>query len=413
MPKLAIDGGPKVIKEPLAREWPGLNWIGKEERKLVLAALEGSAFSGDLSAALKKFYKCPSVSVTNSGTTALFNATAALALRPGMEVLVPGFCWVPTFGCVVSRGAIPVLVDVGEDLNIDPADMERKITDRTAAVIVVHMCGAAADMDRVMRVARRHKLLVIEDCAQNGAGNFKGKRVGLFGDVGCFSLQQNKHFTSFLGGYSISKRAGLQEALDLTRDQGMPRVMNVIDPTAGADIRWGMGLWLNPLGQAMAIAQLRKAPRIIAAMQRSQRRIIARIGSIPGLTFRRVADPANDSGAFLITFWPDGRTARRAAAALKAEGVPEWIFHLQDYGAHMYYHIRPLVEKVGWSRGGPCPWKCPFNKGSHYSYKKGALPKSDAIFARGVVMAVPSKLTQTQCAKIAEAYRKVAAHLLA
>ena len=98
--------------------------------------------------------------------------------------------------------------------------------------------------------------------------------------------------------------------------------------------------------------------------------------------------------------------------ALKAEGVPEWIFHLQDYGTHMYYHMHALTRKGGWAKGSGCPWNCQYNKGSDYSYEKGALPKSDEIFSRGVVMAVPSVLTDEQCNKIAEAYRKVAAHLL-
>ena len=412
MTKLAINGGPRAVREPLAREWPGIHWIGKEERKLVLAALEGGAFSGNIEEELKRFYACPAAAATNTGTTALFAATAALDLGPGMEVLVPGFCWIPTFSCVVSRGAVPVLVDVGEDLGIDPEDMERKITKKTSAVIVVHMCGAAADMDRIMPVARKHKLKVIEDCAQDGAGKYKGKYVGLFGDVGCFSLQQNKHFTSFLGGYVISRDRKMQHPLALARDAGMSRVMNVVSHEVDEQVRWGMGLLLNPLARAMASAQLKKAPRILASMRRSQRRIIARIGQVPGLAFRRVADPDSDNGSFLITFWPDAAKARRAAKALKAEGVPEWTYHLRDYGAHMYYHMRPLTEKVGWSRGGPCPWNCPFNRGSDYSYKKGALPRSDEIFSRGVVMAVPSKLTGDQCDRIAQAYRKVAAHLL-
>ena len=92
MEKLAIDGGPKVIEEDLPMEWPGLNWIGKEERELVLAALDGTAFSGTLAEALKEFYGCPYAFSTSSGTSALFSATAALAIRPGMEVLIPGFC---------------------------------------------------------------------------------------------------------------------------------------------------------------------------------------------------------------------------------------------------------------------------------------------------------------------------------
>ncbi len=412
MEKLAIEGGPKTVNEKLSREWPGTHWIGDEERELVMEALVGNAFSGKLAEDLCDFYGCAWAIPTNSGTSALFGAMAGLDIGPGMEVLIPGFCWIPTFSCVVNRGAIPVLVEVGEDLGIDPKDLEKKITPRSKAVIVAHMCGGAANMDPIMDIARKHKLMVIEDCAQDGAGKYKGKFVGLFGDIGCFSLQQNKHFTSFLGGYIISSEKTLEHATTLSVDCGLGRVMNVVSYELEEEVMWGMGRRLNPLAEAMARAQLKKAPRIIGSMQRAKRRIVSGIKDIQEIRFRPLADPKSDCGSFLITYWPDAERAYRAAAALKAEGVPEWIFHLQDYGTHMYYHMLMLKRKIGWARGSRCPWECKYNEGSSYSYEKGALPESDEIFSRGVVMAVPSVLTDGQCDKIAEAYRKVAVHLL-
>ena len=167
-----------------------------------------------------------------------------------MEVLVPGFCWIPTSACVVGRGAIPVLVEVGEDLGVAPEDIQRKITPWTAALIVVRMCGAAADMDPIMEIARRHDLRVIEDCAQAGAMKYKGKLLGVFGDVGCFSLQQNKHFTSFTGGYVLCKDEEIAHAVNLSRDAGISRVMNVVSHEIGEEAMWGMGRYHNPLGEA-------------------------------------------------------------------------------------------------------------------------------------------------------------------
>jgi dTDP-4-amino-4,6-dideoxygalactose transaminase len=192
----------------------------------------------------------------------------------------------------------------------------------------------------------------------------------------------------------------------------MGRVMNVVCPDLDEEPRWGYGRGLSKLARAMGCAQLRKAPTIVASMTRSHRRIKEGIGEIPGLRFRPLADPEDEAGSFLITYWPDAATAKRAADALKAEGAPEWIFHLQDYGSHMYYHQRALVQKVDRVRGTGCPWDCPHNRGSDYMYDKGSAPKSDEIFSRGVVMAVPSVLTDDQCDRIARAYRKVAAHLL-
>jgi 8-amino-3,8-dideoxy-alpha-D-manno-octulosonate transaminase len=414
MDALAIEGGPKTIEEELPREWPGLNWLDDTEKEFVVDALfKKQSFSGTLAEELQEFYGCAHAVPITSGTGALITATAALGIGPGMEVLVPGFAWVPTFACIVSRGAIPVLVEVGDDLCIDAEDMERKITDRTAAVIVVHMCGAAADMDPIMAVARKHNLKVIEDCAQAATVKYKGRFVGLIGDVGCFSLQQNKHVTCYYGGYALCNDEDLGRALQLTRDIGIPRAMNVVDHTAEGELMWGLGYGLNGLARAMARAQMRKAPQIIGAMQRAQKRIIDGIKDIDGVGIRRPADPEADGGSFLITYWPDEATALKASEALKAEGVPEWTWHLKDYGCHMYYHVQPLVRKLPWIRGGgPCPWNCPFNEGSNYSYDKGTLPRSDALFARGVLMAVPSKLTDEQADRIGLAYRKVAAHVL-
>jgi 8-amino-3,8-dideoxy-alpha-D-manno-octulosonate transaminase len=402
------------VEEVLPREWPGVLWIDEEERRMVMNALaKKDAFAGALGDDLREFYGCSHAFPVNSGTGALYTATAALGIGPGDEVLVPGFAWIPTYACVVGRGAIPVLVEVSEDLCMDPEDMERKITPRTAAAIVVHMCGAAADMGPIMEVARRHKLKVIEDCAQAATMKYRGRFVGLIGDVGCFSLQQNKHLTCFYGGYLLCDDDDLAHALNLSRDSGIERAMNVVDHRSQREVMWGMGYGMNVLARGMAQAQMRKADRIIGSMQRAQRRILAGIAGIEGVKPRPLADPESDGGSFLITYWPDEPTAVRAAEALKAEGVPQWTWHLADYGCHVYYHVRPLVEKVPWIRGGgPCPWNCPHNRGSDYSYVKGTLPQSDALFARAVLMAVPSKLSDDQCDRIAGAYRKVAAHLL-
>lgn len=409
--KLALQGGPKVIESPLPPEWPGVNWIGEEEREAVLRALAGNAFSGTLAEDLCQFYGCNWAHPTNSGTASLYTAAATLGLAPGMEVLIPGFCWLPTFACVISRGAIPVLVEVGEDLGMDPDDMARKITPRTRAVVPVHMCGAAADMDPILAVARRHNLLLFEDCAQAGAVKYKGRFAGLFGDIGCFSLQQNKHFTSFTGGYIISNRPDLRRHATQINDAGLTRIMNVVSHEVDDVLEWGMGHTLNVMAQAMARVQLKKVPRIFHAMRQAKNRIKASIQDIPGIRFRPLPDPAGEGGSFLITYWPNADIARTVSQALIAEGGPKWTYHLQDYGTHMYYHMLNLVRKIPWIRGTGWPWDLPENRESIPSYARGTLPKSDDIFSKGVVMAVPSKLTDEQCDQIAEVYWKIAANL--
>lgn len=407
--KLAIDGGPKVITESLPTEWPGVNWIGDEERQAVAAAVDGQSHTGNLADDLCEFYGCAWSHPTNSGTAALFTAAATLGIGPGMEVLIPGICWLPTFACVVSRGAIPVLVEVGEDLGMDPNDMRRKITPRTRAVIPVHMCGAPADMDPIMAVAREHDLLVFEDCAQAGAVTYKGKHVGLFGDIGCFSLQQNKHFTCFTGGYILSNRQELKTVAMQINDAGLTRIMDVGSEIIDDVVEWGMGHYLNVLAQAMAREQLKKVPKILGAMRHAKNRIKDGIKD-SGIRCRPLNDPEGDGGSFLVTYWPSPEIARRAAEAIPAEGGPQWTYPLESYGTHMYYYMLNLIRKAPWLRGTQWPWDIPENRDSVYSYEKGALPQSDQIFSHGVVMAVPSRLTDEQCDKIAEIYVKITAN---
>ena len=140
----------------------------------------------------------------NSGTSALICALVAAGIGPGDEVLIPAYTWVATAGAVVSIGAVPVLCEIDESLTIDPEDMEKRITPYTKAVIVVHMRGMSCDMDRIMAVARAHDLRVIEDVAQANGGSYKGRRLGSFGDVGCFSLQQSKVITTGEGGMVVT-----------------------------------------------------------------------------------------------------------------------------------------------------------------------------------------------------------------
>ena len=133
---------------------------------------------------------------TTNGTSALHTALAALGIGPGDEVIVPSYSFIASSFSVVQAGAIPVFCDVTEDHTIDPACIEKLITPRTKAVIVVHLYGTVCDMDGVLAVAKAHNLKVVEDSAQCIGGEWRGKKCGTIGDVGCFSFCQSKHFTT-------------------------------------------------------------------------------------------------------------------------------------------------------------------------------------------------------------------------
>src|SRR5260370_39851825 len=153
---------------------------------------ETSSFEAEFA----QFRGIPHVVAVRSATAALHTALSALQVGPGCEVIVPAYMWVSVIATVVNLGAIPVLADIDETFCLDPEDVERKITPRTAGMIAVHMSGAPADIVRLSEVARRRKIFLLEDCAQCVGGSIDGRRVGAFGDMAIFSFQMNKNMSS-------------------------------------------------------------------------------------------------------------------------------------------------------------------------------------------------------------------------
>lgn len=135
------------------------------------------------------------ISCTN-GTAALHIALSSLGIGPGDEVIVPSYSFIASSFSIVQAGAVPVFADVTTDHTLDPHQLESLLSERTRAIVVVHLYGVVADMDPIMAFAKKHDLYVIEDCAQCVGGIYKGKKVGTVGDAGCFSFCQSKHFTT-------------------------------------------------------------------------------------------------------------------------------------------------------------------------------------------------------------------------
>ena len=196
---LAINGGKKVWSKGFPA-WPQFD---KKTDKAVLDILHsgkvnywtgkiGMQFESEWAKWLGVKH---AISVAN-GTAALHCALTALGVGSGDEVICTSYSFIASSFCAVQAGALPVFVDVGTDHLLDPKKIEAAITKRTKAIVVVHLYGMVADMDPIMKIAKKHKLYVIEDCAQCFGGIYKGKKVGTIGTVGCFSFCQSKHFTT-------------------------------------------------------------------------------------------------------------------------------------------------------------------------------------------------------------------------
>ena len=160
------------------------------------------------------------ISCTN-GTAALHIAISSLGIGPGDEVIVPSYSFIASSFSIVQAGAIPVFADVTDDHTIDPNCIEALITERTKAIVVVHLYGVVCDMGPILEIAKKHNLKIVEDCAQCFGGTYKGTKAGVIGDVGCFSFCQSKHFTTGgEGGMVVTNNEDLGWECRSFRDHG-------------------------------------------------------------------------------------------------------------------------------------------------------------------------------------------------
>lgn len=349
----------------------------------------------------------------NSGTQALATAMSALGVGPGCEVIVPAYMWISIVAGVVRLGAIPVLAEIDDSFTLDPKALDKRITGRTRLIVVVHMSGAPANMPAILKIARRHNIPILEDCAQCNGGTFKGKKVGSFGDMGIFSLQLNKNMTTGEGGLITTNSEHLFRRASAIHDLGYPRIDGRLVMEDGKYALWGFGGRMSEIAGAIGRVQLKKLPKVVAAMRRAKAEIKQGIASIEGLKFRRLNDEKGDTAAFLILILPDGNRAKKFAEYLNANKIFAGMsptMRVADFGMHVYYNIHSLVGKHSNSADG-FPWTLPANKKSDYDYHKGAMPRSDDLMERSVIMPVPSIVTRRDISDIICGIRKAAAEV--
>lgn len=202
--------------------------LGIEEEKAIVRVLRSKWLS--LGPVTEKFEKAfakylgggEAIAVSN-GTTALHLALASLDLKKGDEVILPSLTFVATANAVLYTGAVPVFVDIRgfENLNISPEDIERKITKRTKAIIVMHYGGNPCDMKSILSISLKHNLYVIEDAAHASGAEYEGKKCGTIGDLGCFSFFSNKNMVTGEGGLVFTRNRAVGERIRTMRSHGM------------------------------------------------------------------------------------------------------------------------------------------------------------------------------------------------
>ncbi len=204
-----------------------------------------------------KYSDCAYGSAVSNGTVALHLALVALEIGIDDEVIIPDLTFAATINAVLHANATPVIVDVEEDSwCISPQEVENAITSKTKAIIPVHLYGQPCDMDAIMKIAKKYKLKVIEDCAQAHGAMFKNQKVGSFGDIGCFSFYGNKVLTTGEGGMCTTNNPILNKKMRILRDHGMSREKRYWHDVVGFNYR------MTNLQAAIGVAQLERIESI-------------------------------------------------------------------------------------------------------------------------------------------------------
>ncbi len=432
---LAINGGPKVIK---GFEGKGRPKIGHEEflemahtwgyspetideiRKVIeKEGLGGGPFLirygnprskvAQMEEEVAKRFNVKHVMGVSSGTAALHTAYVAADIGCGDEVIVPGYTFLATAMAVVVARGVPVWCEIDESMTIDPADIEKKITPRTKAIAPVHMNGYVCNMDAVMDVARRHHLMVIEDCAQACGASFNGRRVGTIGDIGCFSISSYKTTGAGEGGLVITNEDRL-----FARAQGWAEAGGLWRPNRFARPRWegelfcGVNYRMSELEGTVDLIQVRKMDEQLARWRKNKRRILEALPVYHELKPQVIHDIDGEMGNS-IGFFPEGvAEAERLVSVLRAEGIGagtrggnpgrDW---------HIYNDMEQILEKMPATSDG-CPWGCPkAAEAAAIRYSPDMCPRTLALINRRVTVGVDQWWTERDCMQVAAALTKV------
>ncbi len=373
---------------------PGMELVGEEEIQEVLDVLRSGylyrykvgqdpRFQGKVIKLEQEMARRSQVRhalAVNSGTTALLVALVGLGVGPGDEVIVPGFTFVASISSIVYAGAVPVLAEVDRTFNLDPEDVESKITPRTKAIMAVHMMGSPARLDELKAIATGHDLFLIEDCAQAFGASYKGQPIGSIGHVGTFSFNVYKTVTAGDGGMIVTDDGDLYRRCFAFHDQGHAPLRDGVEigkrPFLGLDFR------CTELQAAVLLAQIRKLPSMLDRLRANKQRFKLGIADLPGLEFRELADPQGDIGTILTVILPTPEIAGGIARALGNRVLAE-------AGWHVYSNMEHLLEQRVVNTVA-CPFSCPhyLDRGGQVRYSKGMLPQTDDLLARSVNVSI-------------------------
>jgi len=412
--ELAIDGGPQAIQDKIPTIQGGSGrFVDGAELEELKEVVETGCFSFLYGKKVKQFekefgalYDMPINVGVSSGTAALHTAVLYLNPEPGDEIIVSPITDMGSLIPILQQLAVPVFVDVDPvTQNIDPTKIEEAISPRTRAIIVTHIFGAPADMDPIMEIAKKHDLLVVEDCAQSHLATYKGQLTGTIGDIGCFSFQQAKHMTMGDGGLVMAREDGkFGRTLRQCMDKGWPRELGGRDHLFLAP-----NYHMTELQAAVGLAQMRKLDTIVERRRASALRLKSRMEKSTAYTMVPALDDTFET-YFFVGFHMDPEAFRVSmpdvVAALQAEGLPCFL----GYPASKVIYKFPLFTEA--TTFGTSGW--PFTMDSNrrnWNYNDTLCPVAEKLCGETLVLWWSEGLTLDHAESIASAMDKVAEKL--
>ena len=328
----------------------GKPMIGEEEKKAVMEALSSPTLvhgprTEEFEHAFSNFTGAPSSVAVSSCTAALHLSYFHFGIGPGDEVILPAQTHVATAHAVELCGGKPVFVDSEEDTgNMDLGQIESKITPRTRALSVVHFLGMPVDMSRVMTLARKHRLFVVEDCALAVGTYWDGIHAGLHGDVGCFSFYPVKHLTTSEGGMLVTRNEELAQAIRRKKAFGVDRSVNErIIPGIYDVTLLGFNYRMSEIQATLGVEQLKKIPTFLARRRENFEILRKALGDIEEIRFFREATGKSVSSHYCLSFLLDKSlvTCRpEMIRYLKAQGVGTSIYYPRPVPHFSYYQAK-------------------------------------------------------------------------
>jgi len=357
---------------------PGSYWIGNEETQAVLEVMQSGHLSRygdlndpkflhkvyDLENEFSKYIGVNHAVSTSSGTSALMISMLAMGLKPGDEVIMPAYTFVASYTASIFLGVVPVLAEIDDSLTLDPNDIEHRITDKTKAIMPVHMLGNPCKMDEIMAIANKHGLMVLEDCCQAAGASYRGKKLGSFGEMAGFSLNVFKTITAGDGGVVVTNNKQMYEDAFGYHDQG--HSPNRAGIEVGLRSVLGLNFRINELTGAVALEQLKKIDRITQTLREKKNKFKKLVVGKADFKFRTLNDAEGECGTLCTVIFPSKEKADQISAALGSKTI-------SHSGWHVYYNMEHVLN---WLKENKLP------------HTKGSYPATDDILSRSLNISV-------------------------